>query len=87
MRRDFPEANIVTKKVNVTDVGQVQSATDEISRELGSVDILCCFAGIVGCTHAVEMGVDEWKRTLDVNTTGAFLCAQAAARYVFALIW
>jgi len=72
----------LTESVNVTDAAQVQMAVDRAAQELGSVDILICFAGVVGCQHAVEMTPGEWKRTLDVNTTGAFFCAQAVARYV-----
>lgn len=47
---------------------------------LGSLDHMFCFAGIVGCFHALDMSVETWRKTLDVNTTGAFLCAQAAAK-------
>ncbi|KAL8785408.1 MAG: hypothetical protein Q9195_008643, partial [Heterodermia aff. obscurata] len=80
LRTDFPNAQIVTKKVNVTDAAQVELAVNETAAELGSADILCCFAGVVGCQHAIDMTPDEWRRTLDVNTTGAFFCAQAVAR-------
>lgn len=66
--------------VDVTDADEVQQAVELAVRELGSVDILCCFAGIVGCTHAVEMGAEEWRRMVEVNTTGSFLCAQAVTR-------
>ena len=81
LREDFPTATIITKAVDVTDAVSVKSATAETSEELGSVDILCCFAGIVGCTHAIDISPDEWRQTLEINTTGQFLCAQAAARY------
>lgn len=54
----------------------------ETALQLGSIDILCCFAGVVGCTHSMEMTADEWRRTLDINTTGEFLSAQAAARHM-----
>lgn len=47
---------------------------------IGSVDHLLCFAGVVGCQHALEMTAGEWRKTLDINTTGGFLCAQAAAK-------
>jgi len=82
LRTDFPHATILTEQVNVTDAAQVQMAVDRVAQELRSIDVLICFAGVVGCQHAVEMTPDEWKRTLDVNTTGAFFCAQAVARYV-----
>jgi NAD(P)-dependent dehydrogenase (short-subunit alcohol dehydrogenase family) len=47
---------------------------------LGSVDHLLCFAGVVGCQHALDMTAAEWRRVLDINTTGGFLCAQAVAK-------
>ena len=81
LRADFPHARILTRKVNVTDADEVESAVEDTADDLGSVDILCCFAGVVGCQHAIDMTPKEWKRTLDINTTGAFFCAQAVARY------
>lgn len=59
-------------------------AVESTVKVLGSVDILCCFAGVVGCTHAIEMKADEWRRTHEINLTGSFLCAQAVARQMIA---
>lgn len=80
LRNEFPHCRIMTKEVDVTDVTQVEKAVEQTAEEFGTIDILCCFAGVVGCAHAIEMTPKDWKRTLDVNTTGAFLCAQAVAR-------
>ena len=80
LRQAFPRAKILTVQANVTDAAQVQTAVEAAAAALDSVDILICFAGVVGCQHATAMTPEEWRRTLDVNTTGAFLCAQAVAR-------
>jgi sorbose reductase len=80
LQADFPIAKIAAKIVDITDEGAVADAVAEASRTLGSLDILLCFAGVVGCAHALEITATEWRRTLDINTTGAFLCAQAVAR-------
>ena len=80
LRSDFPSSTILPVKVDVTNAEQLQSSVEWVVGELGSVDILCCFAGVVGCSHAVELSPEEWRRTLDINTTGAFLSAQAVAR-------
>ena len=81
LQRDFPNAKIIAYELNVMSGSQaVEQTFESIRIELGSVDVLACFAGIVGCTHALELSEQEWRRTLDVNTTGGFLCAQAAAR-------
>lgn len=84
LKRDFPASQILPIKVDVTNAEQVKSAVELTTSQIGSVDILCCFAGVVGCTHALEIPPEEWKRTLDINTTGAFLSAQAVARYLHA---
>lgn len=80
LRFDFPSAKIIAKKVDVRDEQVVRDAVTETADELGSVDILMCFAGVVACNHALDVSLDEWKRTLDINTTGSWLCAQAAAK-------
>lgn len=80
LKKDFLNAKIVSIKVDVTSAEQLESAVKLAASELGSVDILCCFAGVVGCTHAIDMSASEWKSRLEINTTGSFLSAQAAAR-------
>ena len=80
LKDDFPTSTILPVKVDITNADQLQSAVDMTVKELGSVNILCCFAGVVGCTHAAELSPAEWRRTLDINTTGGFLSAQAVAR-------
>jgi NAD(P)-dependent dehydrogenase (short-subunit alcohol dehydrogenase family) len=80
LRTEFPNANIVAREVNVTDEEQVATAVAETASLLGSVDALVCFAGIVGCEHALDMSAAQWSRVIDVNAKGSFLCAQAVAR-------
>ncbi|OAX36646.1 NAD(P)-binding protein [Rhizopogon vinicolor AM-OR11-026] len=80
LRSDFPSAKIITKNVDVRDEQIVHHAVAETADELGSIDILLCFAGVVACNHALDVTLDQWKRTLDINTTGSWLCAQAAAK-------
>ncbi|KAL7963726.1 NAD(P)-binding protein [Trichoderma compactum] len=80
LRDEFPDAKIEAREVDVTDEEAVTKAVDETVTTLGSVDMLVCLAGIVGCAHALDMPISQWRRVLDVNTTGAFICARAAAR-------
>ena len=47
----------------------------------GRVDLLVNNAGIFGPGGAVdEISVQDWRRAVDTNLTGAFLCAQQAVR-------
>ncbi|KAL1848749.1 hypothetical protein Plec18170_007760 [Paecilomyces lecythidis] len=80
MQAKFSTATILTQKVDVTDEIAVQKAMEETVRLLGSIDTLVCFVGVVGCVETLEMPVSQWRKILDINTTGSFICAQAAAR-------
>ncbi|KAL7930658.1 hypothetical protein V8C35DRAFT_311889 [Trichoderma chlorosporum] len=82
LRAEFPGANIQSKEIDITDEAAVSNAVIHTAEILGSVNILLCFAGVVGCVHAVEMTAAEWRRTLDINTTGSFLCSQAVAKQI-----
>lgn len=59
------------------DVAQLFATVDA---EWGPVDVLVNNAGTNAIAPSEELPLREWQRTLDLNLTGAFLCAQAAAR-------
>ncbi|CZR56045.1 related to D-arabinitol 2-dehydrogenase [Phialocephala subalpina] len=80
LQAEFLAAKIKALKVDITDDAAVSHAVETTVQQLGSIDILLCFAGVVGCTHALEMSPAQFRRTLDINTTGTFLCAQAVAK-------
>ncbi|KAL9065349.1 MAG: hypothetical protein Q9161_008295 [Pseudevernia consocians] len=84
LKADFPHAKVLSIKVDITNAEQLESAVKLTVSHLRSVEILCCFAGVVGCTHAIDMSPTEWKSRLEINTTGSFLSAQAAARQMIA---
>lgn len=46
----------------------------------GRLDILIANAGIQRDAPFTELSFSDWQRVLDVNLTGAFLCAQEAVR-------
>ena len=82
MQAKFPNAKIVVHKVDVTNEEMVAKAMEETAQSLGSVDVLVCFVGVVGCVESLEMPIAQWRKILDINTTGSFICAQAAARHM-----
>jgi sorbose reductase len=65
---------------DVTDPDQVSRMLDQVTAELGGIDIAVCNAGIIGVTPMLEMSLEEFQRIQDTNVTGVFLTAQAAAR-------
>ncbi|KAI0121178.1 hypothetical protein BJ170DRAFT_588336 [Xylariales sp. AK1849] len=80
LETEFPGTTIRFAKVDVTDAEAVAAAVTATAQDLGSVDVLLCFAGMVFCQHALDMSPDAWDGVMNVNTRGVFLCAQAAAR-------
>jgi 2-dehydro-3-deoxy-L-rhamnonate dehydrogenase (NAD+) len=67
-------------KVDVADVDSVQAATQRALKELGKIDVLVNNAGIAGMSKpVVDYPVDEWRRVIDIDLTGPFLCCRAVA--------
>lgn len=52
----------------------------EIESRYQRLDVLVNNAGIAIRHPTVELSLDDWQKVLDVNMTGVFLCARAAAR-------
>ncbi|HVW16656.1 MAG TPA: SDR family NAD(P)-dependent oxidoreductase [Solirubrobacteraceae bacterium] len=64
--------------MDVTDEASVDAAMSRVEAELGRVDILVVNAGIFVIEPFEETTLASWSRTIDVNLTGAFLCARRA---------
>jgi NAD(P)-dependent dehydrogenase (short-subunit alcohol dehydrogenase family) len=77
LRADRPE--IVGTHADVALQPDVEALFTEVAAELGGLDVLVSNAGIAGPAGPVqEIDPDGWRRTLEVNLTGAFLAARAA---------
>ena len=65
--------------IDVTSERSVQEALDAFCEFAGGVDLAINAAGVLSVHHVVDMDVAEWRRVLDVNATGSFIVARAAA--------
>jgi NAD(P)-dependent dehydrogenase (short-subunit alcohol dehydrogenase family) len=66
-------------RVDVTDAASVQAMVAEISRVFGRLDILVNNAGaVVDPAPVVQMAEEAWRRTIEINATGTFLCCRFA---------
>lgn len=64
---------------DVADDASVQALFDTAVAHTGRVDLLFNNAGTGAPPVAPdELSVDDWKRVVDINLTGSFLCARAA---------
>ncbi|KAH8146926.1 uncharacterized protein LAJ45_09006 [Morchella importuna] len=80
LRNNYPTGTATFAAVDVTNTEAVTTAVNAVVKVWGGVDILVAFAGIVKSEDALDMSQAAWKRVLDVNLTGSFICAQAAAK-------
>lgn len=65
---------------DVTSESDVAAAVSATVDSFGKLDILVANAGILIAGDVAEIPVEKWKKVIDVNLVGYFVCAQAAAR-------
>lgn len=69
---------------DVSDRAQVDGALAAVTRRFGRLDVLIANAGMVANQPFLDVDAKSWDDTLRINLTGAFHCAQAAARLMVA---
>lgn len=60
----------------------VEAALRFTEEKLGGLDVAISNAGTVSNQPFLEIEVERWRRTLEVNLTGSFLVAQAALKVI-----
>lgn len=66
---------------DVSDPPSVQSLFEQTRQAFGRLDLLFNNAGTgAPAIPLEELTVEQWRRVVDINLTGAFLCTQAAFR-------
>jgi NAD(P)-dependent dehydrogenase (short-subunit alcohol dehydrogenase family) len=73
-------ARAVLSELDVTRFEQAADTIEALAQELGGLDVFVNNAGGGETYPFLEFPLDAWQRVLDLNLTGAFLCAQRAAR-------
>lgn len=67
-------------RTDVTDEPQVAALVAAVLARHRRLDLMVCNAGIVLSGPAVEFSAADWRRVIEVNLVGYFLCAREAAR-------
>ena len=71
------DEGITCRTVDVSDTGSVEAALEELISRAGVPDILVNNAGIISDGFASELSDEDWRRVIEVNLTGAYLCSKA----------
>ncbi len=66
-------------KADVSNEEQVKNMVQEIINKFGRIDVLVNNAGIAIDKEFEDRTVEDWKRTLEVNTIGTFLVSKYAS--------
>ena len=74
------EGRAVSVKADVSKPKDVQRLFDAADAHFGGVDILVANAGAQADAPFLEMRLEDWRKVIDLDLTGAFLCAQEAAK-------
>ena len=70
LKAEFPDEDIITQKVDVTNFDEVRALIDTAKKEFGRVDVLYNNAGVMPVNALANRARDEWQRILDVNVMG-----------------
>jgi len=80
IKDELSEASTLVLGCDVTSEPAVDSVFSCLLESWGGLDILVNAAGIAPAYPLVDFPVDKWRLALEVNLTGYFLMARAAAR-------
>jgi len=70
-------------KVDVANQAAILKALERTLQQLGRIDVLVNNAGIAGMTKpVVDYPVEEWKRVIDIDLNGPFLCCRAVVPHM-----
>ena len=72
---------------DITDPQSVENAFVQVDKRWGKLDILVNNAGIAHSDLVARTTLETWRRVLDINLTGTFLCSQAALRRMLPRKW
>ena len=78
----YKNGRIFFSEVDITDEKSVEQAIEKIIEAEGKVDILVNNAGITRDNLILRMSLEDWKKVIDINLTGAFICSRYTVRFM-----
>ena len=78
IKKKYPSIKI--KKLNLSEHSKIEEFIDDVSLELGGLDILINNAGTNVDNLSLRMKEEEWKKVIDINLTSTFLLTKHAIK-------
>ena len=78
IKKQYP--NIRVKKFDIAEHLRIEEFIDDVSLELGGLDILINNAGTNADNLSLRMKEEEWKKVIDINLTATFLLTKHAIK-------
>ena len=78
LKKKYP--NIKVKKFDIGDHSRIEEFIENISLELGGLDIIINNAGANVDNLSLRMKDEEWKKVIDINLTSTFLLSKYAIK-------
>lgn len=78
--REEYDITVLIKVLNLREVREIKQLIDEITSEVGRVDILINNAGVNRFMPAVQVKEEEWHEIVDTNLTATFFMSQGISR-------
>jgi sorbitol-6-phosphate 2-dehydrogenase len=75
------DTEVVGVRADITVEQDVRAMVERAVSEFSTIDFLVCNAGLVGSATSIhDFELADWKRIVDVNLFGYFLCVREATR-------
>ena len=78
LKKKFP--NVKAKRFDISEHSRIEEFIENVSLELGGLDILINNAGMNMDNLSLRMKEEEWKKVIDVNLTSTFLLSKYAIK-------
>jgi len=78
IKKKYPSIKI--KKLDLSEHSKIEEFIDDVSLELGGLDILINNAGTNVDKLSLRMKEEEWKKVIDINLTSTFLLTKHAIK-------
>lgn len=80
LNKEFGNGRAIAVRTDVSNPADVKKMVEETVKKYKRLDILISNAGILKAFEITEFPDDVWKKVMEVNLFGYFLCAKEAAK-------